>query len=145
MPVSDGRLELIAAIASKQHTGAQLAEMFGRTVPQIRKFVEDNRKEIEAAHLLMNLLQDELPLDDESGPKLWITDKNKRLLIYQKMAELLFVSARITFDATVLRELRSYMYYAAQELGQLQHRGSATGDGNTTTYEIPGLNLELLQ
>lgn len=60
--------------------------------------------------------------------------------------EWLYVAARVTFDSTILRELRSYMLLAANELGQLQHRGSgAGGDDTTATYDLPGIDLERLR
>lgn len=148
MSNNTNRPELIAAIASRQHTARELAAMFDMTTAQLRKFVDQNRPEIEQAHSDMELARAELALGEESEevPELiWIKDKDKRLLIYQSLAERLFIAARITFDSTILRELRSYLYYAAQELGQLQHRGSATGDGTTVTYDFGGLDLERLQ
>ncbi len=115
-------------------------------VGKIRRFVDENREDIEAAHEAIQAAREQMAEEgDDAAPFLWITDKNKRLLIYQTMVEALYVAGRITFDATVLRELRSYMYYAAQELGQLQHRGSATGDGQTVTYTIEGVDMEQLR
>lgn len=145
-----GRLELIAAIASKQWTGNELSERFNMPVAQIKRFVEENRTEIEEAYEAIQQARAEISPDIEESEladelNLWIRDQSKRLLIYQTMVEALYVAGRITFDATILRELRSYLLLAANELGQLQHRGSAAGGGATATYEIPGIDLELLR
>jgi hypothetical protein len=148
MPQSASHIELIAAIASKDYTAGELSRMFDMPVSELKRFVERNRKELEAARAAIELAREEIDEsadDDRVAPVLWIRDQTKRLRIYQTMVEMLYVGARITFDSTVLRELRSYMYYAAQELGQLQHRGSAGGDGTTASYELIGVDMEQLR
>lgn len=78
--------------------------------------------------------------------ELWISKKTERLKRYQIIADLLFTMAAAgSTDATVLRELRSFMRYAAEELGQLLHRGSGDMPENSTVnYTLPGVDMENL-
>lgn len=148
MPLVAGRPELIAAIASKDYTADELSKMFEMTRRQLERFVDENREELEEARDAIERAREELEEgedDERAAPLLWIRDQTKRLRIYQTMVERLYVGARLTFDSTILRELRSYMYYAAQELGQLQHRGSSGGDDTSVTYDLVGVDLERLR
>lgn len=86
--------------------------------------------------------------DDVVSPEdldiLWISKKTERLKRYQIIADLLFAMAQAgSTDATVLRELRSFMRYAAEELGQLLHRGSGEmSENSTVNYTLPGVSME---
>lgn len=118
------------------------------SLEEIKQFVNKHRKELETARAAIEQTRaeiDENADDERAAPLLWIRNQTNRLHIYQTMVEMLYAAARITFDSTVLRELRSYMFYAAQELGQLQHRGSATGGGDTASYELVGVDMEALR
>jgi hypothetical protein len=75
--------------------------------------------------------------------ELWITNKFERLKRLQDLAELQFQDAAhgdlVGADlSTALREFRSYLALAANELGQLLHRGS----GESGTHEMLNVNIE---
>jgi len=80
--------------------------------------------------------------------ELWISKKTERLKRYQIITDQLFNAcvAQDRYgltDATTLRELRSFMRYAAEELGQLLHRGSGDMPENSTVnYTLPGVSME---
>lgn len=89
--------------------------------------------------------------DDVVSPadldELWISKKTERLKRYQIIADQLMWACTSRSgkgaDATNLRELRSFMRYAAEELGQLLHRGSGEmGDNSTVNYTLPGVDFE---
>lgn len=83
--------------------------------------------------------------------ELWISKKSERLKRYQIIANALFnncmsLNGRGLTDATTLRELRSFMRYAAEELGQLLHRGSGDmPEDSTVNYTLPGVDMENLR
>ena len=83
--------------------------------------------------------------------ELWISKKSERLRRYQAICDELYYrctggDARGLVEATTLRELRSFMRYAAEELGQLLHRGSGEmSEGSTVSYTLPGVDMEDLR
>jgi hypothetical protein len=89
-----------------------------------------------------------LPADLDT---LWISKKSERLKRYQMIADALYTNCifqdqRGLTDATTLRELRSFMRYAAEELGQLLHRGSGEmSEDSTVNYTLPGVDMENLR
>lgn len=144
------RQTLINAIARREGTASQLAERFGYSVNYLVKFVNNNTDEIalRADHFA------ERPDDDvPSGTvtptqldELWITKKFERLLRYQNVCDRLYREAKTDNDPTILRELRSFMLAAANELGQLQHRGSGdAGTGDSLSVDIQGVDMEALR
>lgn len=146
------RQALIVAIAGREGTTEQLCEWYGYTPKQLRAFVKDNKESLTIARLAIQT-QEELegeegqPLElvtPEQLSDLWITKKIERLTRLQLVADKLFEMAQDgSSDSTVLRELRAYMNAAAQELGQLLHRGSGeSGTGDMLTVNIPGVDPE---
>lgn len=141
------RAELIRDIATRAGTAKEIAKWYGTTVDALRMFV--------AAH------QDELLAYRDSGPEesteptptelgdLWITNKFERLKRLQAIADKAYegmANGTVVIDAVSLREFRSYLALAANELGQLLHRGSGeAADGETLHVEIPGVNMETLR
>lgn len=159
------RLEIIHAVALRQGTAGELARRFNMPVRALRAFVSEHEDSIRhvaeeaeweaqraaeaAAHEeeMENAFPESIvsPADLEI---LWISRKTERLKRYQIIVDLLFLECTNPErsglnDATTLRELRSYMRYAAEELGQLLHRGSGDMPENSTvTYTLPGVNME---
>lgn len=146
------RARLIQAIASREGNAKELSRRYGYTTNQLRAFVAENADEIAATAEALSSNEtsaDELTptqLDD-----LWITNKFERLRRLQALAEIQYQDAA-TGDlegvelSTALREFRSYLMLAANELGQLLHRGS--GDGGTNdilSVDIQGVDLDQLK
>jgi len=143
---------LVFAIASKAGNAREISEQWGLPVPRLRKFVKDNERELTEVREAMEAKERE---EESAYPditpgelaELWISNKAERLRRYQAVADWLYkeVKANPT-DATTLREFRSYLAAVANELGQLLHRGSGeVGMGDTTTYDIPGVDLNKLR
>lgn len=135
--------ELIAAIASRQWTAQELSKIFNRSIGELKEFVEANIERIEEARKVY----DELEVDSaQEMTELWISQKTERLRRLQSVANVLYLGALRTYDATILRELRSYLALAANELGQLMHRGSGENtDGSVANYLIDGVDVNDLK
>jgi hypothetical protein len=153
------RLQIIHAVALREGTARELSARFGMPVDALRAFVAQHEGTIrqiaqEAEENPVETAQENAP-DDVVLPAdldaLWITKKTERLRRYQAIAELLYLSAtamdsRGLTDATTLRELRSFMRYAAEELGQLLHRGSGEQlEGSTVNYTLAGVDMDDLR
>lgn len=143
----DQRKALVFALVTKQGNARELSERFSRSVDWLRKFVEDNKQELEEARRAYELSQDTNDVTPQQLSELWITKKFERLQRYEEIANLLYEEAKKDpTDSTVLRELRSYLAAVANELGQLLHRGAgdaATGD--TLSVDIQGVDLDSLR
>ncbi len=64
----------------------------------------------------------------------------------EEMQQLMNSSLSASELSTAVRELRSYMQLAANELGQLLHRGAGdAGDGSYLSVDINGVNMENLR
>jgi len=136
---SAANLELITAIASRQWTAKELSKIFNMSVPELKVFVEAHLDRIEEAREVYDALEAEAPADIG---ELWIAQKLERLRRLQSVAEVLYEGAIRTYDATILRELRSYLALASNELGQLMHRGSGeNADGAVANYLIDGVDV----
>lgn len=140
------RIALINAIATREGNARQLANRFGTTTDELRSFVADNREAIELTKQALGSTEES---GDEVTPtqlgELWISNKYDRLQRYQKVADYLFENYK-TLDPVVLRELRSYMMAAANELGQLLHRGSGEGNsGDTLSIDIAGVDMDTMR
>lgn len=132
------RQVLMNAIAAREGTAEELSEAYGLSIEELRAFTEDNLE-------LITKLADELDEDEEgaSVASLWIANKDERLRRYQDIAEALYESAMDdgAHDATVLREFRAYLTAAANELGQLMHRGAGEmQEGDTFSVDIVGVD-----
>lgn len=142
----DERQQLIADIATRAGTAKEIAKWYGVTVPQLKAFVAANRAELEAYGKPPESTAE--PTPTELGD-LWITNKFERLRRLQAIADKAYedmMAGRVVADATALREFRSYLALAANELGQLLHRGSGdAADGETLQVEIPGVDMGTLR
>lgn len=79
---------------------------------------------------------------------LWLTNKFERLKRIQFLADGMYesiVSGAYYGDATLMREYRSYLMLAANELGQLLHRGAGDSGGDTLSVDIQGIDMENLR
>lgn len=118
---------LLNAIANREASAKSLAKEYGCTVSELREFVEDNEEAI-------NRIRDK---EANQDGELWIVDKTERIRRYQEVVDELL---EIGLDSTTLREIRSYMRYVAEELGQLKV-GSAE-DGASVSYTFTGVDMD---
>lgn len=141
---------LITAIAKRDLTARQLAQRYNVSTHALRRFVADNRGTIEATHeALQTPVHIVTPMQLED---LWITNKFERLKRLQSVAEetyeAIINSSNISPAefSTVVREFRSYLMLAANELGQLLHRGSGdSADGEILNVRIDGVDMDQLR
>lgn len=150
MELSDvDRVALINAIAGREGNARAIAKRFGKTVAELRAFVEENREALELAReaIEASSQEDMRTVPPASLAELWISRKLDRLHRYEKIADYLYEDIMSgSTDPAVLREFRSYCNAAAQELGQLLHRGSGeNGDGQRASYEFPGVDMGRLE
>lgn len=148
---------LIISIATREGTASQIAAWYSMTVEELRAFADAHWRELHAARDRANAVvaaPEEVPRDvvtPSNLDELWISSKLDRLTRYQRIAERLYENIDKgqsvgTEYATDLRELRSYMMAAANELGQLLHRGAGdAGTGDTLGIEITGVDLETMK
>lgn len=145
--------ERINAIAAKEGTAQELAERFGTSVDALKAFVDRNKPAIIAARNRLENPEPERPaeLTPTQLDELWIGKKFERLLRLQQVAEAQYdaiktghlLPAEMT---TAVREFRSYLALAANELGQLLHRGAGeAAEGDTLGVDIQGVNMEDLK
>jgi ABC-type transporter Mla subunit MlaD len=144
------RQTLIYAIANREAKAGELAARFGLTVAELRQFVDDNRDEIEQTRDSI----ENAPMDQPTPTQLdqlWISNKFERLKRLQECAEILYQDATTgglsgADLSTAVREFRSYLMLAANELGQLLHRGSGDGgSGDTLSVDISGVDMDTLK
>jgi hypothetical protein len=144
-------IALVNAIATREGNAKQLAQWYGTTVDKLRSFVEEHRGEIEQAKLEIEASSKDNESPNEVTPtelgELWIGNKFARLQRYENIANKLYDDAMSMSvpDSTVLRELRSYMVAAANELGQLLHRGSGETGTDSLSVDIQGIDMENLR
>lgn len=146
------RHALIHSIAKREGTARELAQWYGTTPEELRDFVEANRPAIQAE---AQRLEEPPPAADLSPTDLdglWITKKFERLKRLQEVADdsynqLTDSAGMLPAEyATAMREFRSYLMLAANELGQLLHRGSGdSGTGDTLSVDIQGIDMENLR
>jgi hypothetical protein len=147
---------LINAIALRVGTAKQLSERFAIPVPELREFAAANIERIERAVERLTGGEDTQAstgqaLSPNQLDDLWITKKFERLKRLQTVAE--EAEAMITDGGIsaaemtmAVREFRSYLMLAANELGQLLHRGSGdAANGDVLSVEIAGVNMENLR
>lgn len=154
MPITDldteARQELILDIASREYSTTALCDMWQCTKEDLQAFVANNRMSLELARQEMEQGEEESTSDPTPThlDELWISKKFERLYKLQRVADLAYaaIEAGSYGDSTLLREFRSYLTLAANELGQLLHRGSGeAADGDTVTYEFKGIDLDALR
>lgn len=144
----DERQELIHTIANREATTRELVKWYETTEEELKAFVVSHRLEIEMA-AQSNV---DNPGMDVVTPtqldELWISNKFQRLLRLQEVADLAYdaIQRGGYGDSTLVREFRSYLMLAANELGQLLHRGSGeAGTGDTLSVHIEGVDPENLK
>lgn len=129
----------------REGTAKEIAEWYGVTVAELREWVRGHTEVLEAYEEPSEVPSSEP--DPTELADLWITNKFERLKRLQRLADVQYrecVDGRLvgTELATGLREFRSYLALAANELGQLLHRGSGeAAEGETLQVEIPGVDL----
>lgn len=143
---------LVFDIATRARTTKQLMEEYQCTKEDLKAFVATNRMAIELAKQEREPSTMEWTGSDDVTPTqlsdLWITNKFDRLKRLQVVADLAYkaIEAGSYGDSTLLREFRSYLTLAANELGQLLHRGAGdAADGEMVTYEFKGIDLDNLR
>ena len=145
------RRALTMAIASRESTAKELSARFGYTVKELKEFVAQNRAELVAARERLDAAANEAEPSPEQLDDLWISNKFERLKRLQSLAEIQYKDAAhgglIGPDlSTALREFRSYLALAANELGQLLHRGSGESDsGEMLNVNVEGVDMERLR
>lgn len=149
--------ELIHAIAAREHTTKQLAAIYNTSADDLRTFVTEHRPMIEAeARRIEQAGSTAVKTAGLVTPTdladLWITNKTERLRRLEKIADEVY-SGIINGTyiggaemAMAVREFRSYLVTAANELGQLMHRGSGdAGTGDTLSVDIQGVDMDSLR
>lgn len=147
------RLDLIRKIARRTSTARQLANEYGTTIDDLRQFVAENEAAIKAHRDHIETAESNpADLTPENLADLWITNKFERLKRLQVVADETYKSITNgsymspAEQSTVVREFRSYLMLAANELGQLLHRGSGeSGTEDTLSVRIDGVDMENLR
>lgn len=143
------RIALIEDVALRKGTAQELSEKYGISVDELRAWAHENKMLLKLAARKFKEETDKL--NDTITPtqlnELWLAKKFDRILRYQIIADELYDQImQGSTDPTVLREFRSYCLAAANELGQLLHRGSGeAGDGTTVSYDIKGVNMDAMK
>lgn len=153
---------LINAIALRVGTAKQLSERYAIPVPELREFAAANMERIVRAKERLEGYEEPDQGDGNGGhasispeqlDDLWITKKFERLKRLQDVAEqaedmIMGSSSMISVPEMTMavREFRSYLMLAANELGQLLHRGSGdSGNGDVLSVEIGGVDMDSLR
>lgn len=143
------RAQLIASIATREGTAKDIAKWYGVTVAELRRWVAEHRDELDA---YSEAAESEPERHTEPDPQeladLWITNKFERLKRLEKICDAIMqeIEFGAGVDQALLRELRSYMALASNELGQLLHRGSGDSQENTLLeVDMVGVNMEDLK
>jgi hypothetical protein len=142
---------LVHDIGTRAGTAIQLAEWYDCTVDELREFVTIHKLAIELAKQEYEHPDIEQAADSVTPQQLddlWITNKFQRLRRLQAITDLVYGELASTSwtDSTLLREFRSYLMLAANELGQLLHRGSGdAAEGDTVSYDFKGIDLDALK
>lgn len=138
--------QVIKAIARREGTARELAERYGCTIDELRAFAESNREAIANVDK-----EGEEQLSVAQLNELWITNKYERLRRIQEVAEIQFDDIQSgnligTELSAAVREFRSYLAHAANELGQLLHRGAGeSADGQELRSTMHGVSLDDLK
>jgi hypothetical protein len=149
------RMALINAIAAREGTAKEISKWYAVPIENLRAFVEENKPAIEHARELLERSKEETHKEPSPAEldSLWVTQKVERLARYQKIADILYRDLTSEKQklygsdlSTAAREFRSYLTVVANELGQLLHRGSGdSGDGDTVSYDIQGVDINSLR
>jgi hypothetical protein len=146
---------MINDIINRSGTANDISKWYGVPVEELRNFVDDNRDRLT---LMANSVEsidpetDDEPRDESNTltpsqlSDLWITNKFQRLYRLQEISEVLYKHAKDSCDSVTVREFRSYLILAANELGQLLHRGSGESAGDDVlSVDIQGVDMESMR
>jgi uncharacterized ferritin-like protein (DUF455 family) len=145
------RALLISDIAARKYKASELAIYWQIPLDDLKAFVQEHRAMIEAEAERLNSPEQPDTVTPQQLEDLWITNKFERLKRLQKVAETTYNAITDGSQSTaelaiVVREFRSYLMLAANELGQLLHRGSGeSGTGDSLSVEINGVDMGDLQ
>jgi hypothetical protein len=150
---SDDRRQMINDIINRSGTANDISKWYGVPVEELRKFVIDNRERLTLmANSVESIDETDEPRDESDTltpsqlSDLWITNKFQRLYRLQKISEVLYEQAQDNCDSVTVREFRSYLILAANELGQLLHRGSGESAGDDVlSVDIQGVDMESMR
>lgn len=142
-------IELINDIATRAGTIKELCAWYELTEDELRAFLESNREAIE--EVANGGSESEPEPSTEPSPTeledLWITNKFERLKRLQELCDIAIETMRTEgADQAMMREARSMMMLASNELGQLLHRGSGESAGTDTLNVVfDGIDNEVLK
>lgn len=145
------RSQLIDAIALREGTAKEIAKWFEVSIDWLKSFVEENKEELEEVRNRANAQLASVEPTPTQLDHLWITNKFERLKRLQELAEIQYKDCQHgrlggAELSTALREFRSYLALAANELGQLLHRGSGdSGVDEQLSVDIVGADMEKLR
>lgn len=149
---SDVRRALIEVIANREGTAREIAEWYDTTPQFLAQFVQENQAALEAERRRIEAPEDTTTVTPTQLDDLWIANKFERLKRLQVVADETYdtivngAAMNPAEQAIVIREFRSYLMLAANELGQLLHRGSGdSGTGDMLSMEITGVDMESLR
>ena len=142
------KAQLKHAIACREGTAKTLCVRYRLTRDELAEFFDEHETEIRDMRS-----REESPTSTEPTPtelsQLWIASKIERLWRLQQIAEGIhgeITRYKIFGDAVLIREFRSYLQLAANELGQLLHRGSGdSASGDTLSVSLPGVDIDALR
>lgn len=142
---ADEEANLIQDIATRTGTAEEIAKWYATTVDELQAWVATHKAEL----LEYRDSGPERPLEPtpmELGD-LWITNKFERLRRLEQIADAtLEIIVAGGVDQALLREFRSYLALAANELGQLLHRGSGeSAEGETLEVSITGVDMDTMK
>lgn len=143
------KMQLIEDVALRRGTGAELAAKYEVSIEDLKEWAAENKLLLKLA--ARKFREETRKLNDTVSPKqlndLWIGKKFDRLLKYQIIADELFeMIMEGSTDPTVLREFRSFCLAAANELGQLLHRGAGeSSDGAVVRYNFGNVDMDAMK
>lgn len=145
------KAQLKHAIACREGTINALCARFKLTKDELHEFFALHEVEIRD----MREREHDRDRSDAGEPspteldQLWITKKVERLWRMQQIADGIYTEIKrykLYGDAVLIREFRSYLQLAANELGQLLHRGSGdSAAGDTLSVSLPGVDVDALR
>lgn len=148
------RAQLVRAIAAREGSPKSLASMYGLSLQEWKQFLKDNEADIKHIRIQLDQAREESEPDVDPGEldSLWISKKYERLKRYEDIANELYQGLKFARRdmsdgefSTHLRELRFYMGAAANELGQLLHRGAGESTADSMKVAFGGIDLDGLK
>lgn len=143
------KVQLIEDVALRRGTAQELSDKYAVPINELREWAKENQFLLKLAAKTFEEEQEKLSetVTPKQLSELWISKKFDRLLRYQKIADALeLLIDEGSTDPTVLREFRSYCLAAANELGQLLHRGAGeSSDGATVRYNFGNVDMDALK